>query len=177
MWIEQAAAAVRLLALRLLVTRPCAGLLSAAQAAPVAEVLRLAASTPSAAAADDGGGVRLALAGLSGLVTLACVLPRRARAAVLPALAALASADDGRAAPGGESFPRVHWVAVPKALRARRVIRRLHHGGGARLPAAGALVAADAPQRPRRGRGAGGRGAQRLPACRRVRAVTPWRAG
>jgi hypothetical protein len=36
---------------------------------------------------------------------------------------------------GGESFPRVDWVAVPKALRARRVNRRRgqptqRHGGG-----------------------------------------------
>jgi hypothetical protein len=33
---------------------------------------------------------------------------------------------------GGESFLRVHWVAVPKALRARRVNRR--RGGGTRWP-------------------------------------------
>eukprot|EP01047_Picozoa_sp_COSAG01_P005412 COSAG01_NODE_184_length_22692_cov_155.762758_18_plen_111_part_00 len=30
----------------------------------------------------------------------------------------------------GESFLRVHWVAVPEALRARRVNRRRRRGGG-----------------------------------------------
>jgi hypothetical protein len=30
---------------------------------------------------------------------------------------------------GGESFLRVHWVAVPKALRARRVNRRRRGAG------------------------------------------------
>eukprot|EP01047_Picozoa_sp_COSAG01_P055139 COSAG01_NODE_6106_length_3848_cov_1.384102_2_plen_182_part_00 len=36
-----------------------------------------------------------------------------------------AAAADGRGGGGGgESFPRVHWVAVPQALRARRVNRR-----------------------------------------------------
>eukprot|EP01049_Picozoa_sp_SAG25_P014454 SAG25_NODE_2563_length_1530_cov_66.713935_2_plen_77_part_00 len=29
----------------------------------------------------------------------------------------------------GESFTRVHWVAVPKVLRARRVNRRRRQGG------------------------------------------------
>jgi hypothetical protein len=31
---------------------------------------------------------------------------------------------------GGESFLRVHWVAVPKALRARRVNRRRRRSPG-----------------------------------------------
>jgi hypothetical protein len=43
----------------------------------------------------------------------------------------------GRRADGaGEPFPRVHWFAVPKALRARRVNMhggRRAHGGGAPL--------------------------------------------
>jgi hypothetical protein len=30
---------------------------------------------------------------------------------------------------GGESLLRVHWVAVPEALRARRVNRRRRHAG------------------------------------------------
>eukprot|EP01049_Picozoa_sp_SAG25_P007890 SAG25_NODE_672_length_6012_cov_14.256046_2_plen_153_part_00 len=41
--------------------------------------------------------------------------------------AAAAAADCG----GGESFMRVHWVAVPKALRARRVNRRRRRWGAA----------------------------------------------
>jgi multisite-specific tRNA:(cytosine-C5)-methyltransferase len=40
--------------------------------------------------------------------------------AAAAAAAAAVAEDDG----GGESFMRVHWVAVPKALRARRVNRR-----------------------------------------------------
>jgi chromosome segregation ATPase len=36
---------------------------------------------------------------------------------------------DMRAAAGGESFLRVHWVAVPEALRARRANRRGAAGG------------------------------------------------
>jgi hypothetical protein len=35
-----------------------------------------------------------------------------------------AAAADWRGGGGGESFPRVHWVAVPEVLRARRVNRR-----------------------------------------------------
>jgi hypothetical protein len=46
-----------------------------------------------------------------------------------------AAADDGG---GGESFLRVHWVAVPKAMRARRVNRRRAHGGGAEAAGAAA---------------------------------------
>jgi ankyrin repeat protein len=36
----------------------------------------------------------------------------------------LSQPGDGRSGGGGESFPRVYWVAVPKASRARRVNRR-----------------------------------------------------
>jgi hypothetical protein len=41
-----------------------------------------------------------------------------------------ASATPGRHRDSGESFVRVHWVAVPEAVRARRVNRRRRAGHG-----------------------------------------------
>jgi hypothetical protein len=45
-----------------------------------------------------------------------------------PAAGGLPPQGDGG---GGESFLRVHWVAVPEALRARRVNRRRRAGRAA----------------------------------------------
>jgi hypothetical protein len=48
----------------------------------------------------------------------------------------------GRGGGGGESFLRVHWVAVPKPVRARRVNRRRRLGHGLRCCLCGARLRA-----------------------------------
>jgi hypothetical protein len=63
------------------------------------------------------------------------------------ALVAVGDGGDDAAVPAGESFLRVHWVAVPQALRARRVSRSwAWWGGGAGGGGAGPLAARGRPR-------------------------------
>jgi hypothetical protein len=71
---------------------------------------------------------------------------------------------------GGESFMRVHWVAVPEVLRARRVNRRWRRRPRRRWPAAEGLGS-------RRGAGAASRSSQRRAAQPSAAAPHPQRCG
>jgi hypothetical protein len=105
-------------------------------------------------AAQQGGGGGCAWAAADAATNTSASCTAAAAAACAARTGGREACECGGGGGGGESFLRVHWVAVPKALRARRASRRrrrqpvkpLRRGGRVCVPASGGVPARGLPR-------------------------------